>query len=98
MEMSNKSDHELIERLNSGDMGAFREIYRKYSPLMQAFASKFTDRANAEDLVQDVFMRIWVGGETITINDSLQTYLFSAVRNRCINYLEHLKIKSSYKE
>ena len=94
MEMSNKSDHELIERLNSGDMGVFREIYRKYSPLMQAFAS----RANAENLVQDVFMRIWVGGETITINESLQTYLFSAVRNRCINYLEHLKIKSSYKE
>ena len=90
------ADHELVERLNGGDMGAFREIYRKYVPVMQAFASKFTDSATAEDLVQDVFMRIWVGRETSPINESLQAYLFRAVRNRCINHLEHIKIKADY--
>jgi RNA polymerase sigma-70 factor (ECF subfamily) len=63
---------------------------------MQAFAAKFTDRATAEDLVQDVFMRIWVSRETSPINESLQAYLFRAVRNRCINHLEHLKVKANY--
>ena len=87
---------ELIERLKGSDMGAFREIYRKYAPLMQAFASKFTDQATAEDLVQDVFMQIWVGRETSPVSESLQAYLFRAVRNRCINYLEHLKVKASF--
>jgi len=96
MHGSGKYEHELIERLNGGDMGAFREIYRKYTPIMQAFAAKFTDWATAEDLVQDVFMRIWVGRETSSINESLQAYLFRAVRNRCINYLDHLKIRASY--
>ena len=94
--MINISEHELIERFNGGDMGAFREIYRKYVPAMQAFASKFIDRATGEDLVQDVFMQIWVGRETSPINESLQAYLFRAVRNRCINHLEHLKIKARY--
>jgi len=94
--MSNNSEHELINRLQSGDMGVFREIYRKYAPVMQAFASKFTDRATAEDLVQDVFMQIWVARETLPINESLQAYLFRAVRNRCINHLEHIKVKANY--
>jgi RNA polymerase sigma-70 factor (ECF subfamily) len=96
MEMNSRSEHELIERLNNGDMGAFREIYRKYVPVMQSFASKFTDRATAEDLVQDVFMRIWVSREMSPINESLKAYLFRAVRNRCINHLEHLKVKAGY--
>ena len=94
--MEIKSEHELVERFNSGEMGAFREIYRKYATLMQAFASKFIDRITAEDMVQDVFMRIWVSRETSPINESLQAYLFRAVRNRCINHLEHLKVKASY--
>jgi len=94
--MSGNSDHELVERLSSGDMGAFREIYRKYAPVMKAFALKFTDRVTAEDLVQDVFMRIWVARETLPVGESLQAYLFRSVRNRCINYLEHLRIKANY--
>lgn len=93
---NSQSDQELINRLNAGDMGAFREIYRKYVPLMRAFASKFTGRDTAEDLVQDVFMRVWVNREISPIEGLLQSYLFRAVRNRCINYLEHLKIKADY--
>jgi RNA polymerase sigma-70 factor (ECF subfamily) len=96
MGITNKSEHELIARLNGGDMGAFREICRKYAPMMRAFASKFTGKDAAEDLVQDVFMRVWVARETSPIDESLQAYLFRAVRNRCINYLEHLKVKASY--
>ena len=94
--MLDKSERELIERFHSGDMGTFREIYRKYAPIMQAFASKYIDRATAEDLVQDVFMRIWVARETLPINESLQAYLFRAVRNSCINHLEHLRVKKGY--
>ena len=77
-------------------MGAFREIYRKYVSIMQAFALKFIDKITAEDLVQDVFMQIWVNRETFPITENLQAYLFRAIRNRCINHLEHLKVKSEY--
>jgi len=94
--MSKNSERELIESLINGDMGAFREIYRKYAPVMLAFASKFTDRSTAEDLVQDVFMRIWVARETSPVNESLQAYLFQAVRNRCINHLEHIRVIANY--
>jgi len=96
MEINIDSEQELIKRLKSGDMGVFREIYLKYAPIMQTFVSKFTDRTTAEDLVQDVFMQIWVAHETLSINESLQSYLFRATRNRCINYLEHLKVEASY--
>ena len=94
--MNNQSEYELVERFNGGDMDAFREIYRKYAPIMLSFAAKFTDRTTAEDLVQDVFIRIWTARETSPINESLQSYLFHAVRNRCINHLEHLKVREHY--
>jgi len=90
------SEQELVERFNCGDMGAFREIYRKYAPMMRSFAAKFTDWTTAEDLVQDVFMRVWVARETSPINESLRAYLFRAVRNSCINHLQHLKLKADY--
>ncbi len=96
MNPANKSEQAIIDRVNKGDMEAFREVYRKYVAGLLAFAEKFTDRATAQDLVQDVFMRIWVARESSPINESLQAYLFRAVRNRCINYLEHLKIKADY--
>jgi RNA polymerase sigma-70 factor (ECF subfamily) len=96
METNSKSEQELVNRLNNGEIGAFMDVYRKYAPLMQAFASKFTDHTTAEDLVQDVFMRIWVNRETSPIHDSLQAYLFRAIRNSCISYLEHFKIKASF--
>ena len=96
VDIRNKSEMELVERFNGGDMNAYREIYCKYVPVMQAFAAKFTDRDIVEDLVQDIFMQIWVAREKSPIKESLQDYLFRAVRNRCINYLQHLKVKANY--
>ena len=91
-----ESEQGLAARFNSGDMEAFRQIYRKYTPVMQAFAAKFTDVSTAQDLVQDVFMRVWVNRERSPIHSDMQSYLFHAVRNRCINHLEHLKVRASY--
>jgi len=89
-------EQDLAARLNSGDMEAFRQIYQKYTPVMQSFAAKFTDASTAQDLVQDVFMRVWVNRESSPIHSDVQSYLFRAVRNRCINHLEHLKVHASY--
>ena len=96
MEQSDLSEQQIIDSFNSGNMETFRLIYRKYRPMLRSFALKFTNQDTAEDLIQDVFMRVWVTRETSPINESIQSFLFRAVRNRCINHLEHLKIKTSY--
>jgi RNA polymerase sigma-70 factor (ECF subfamily) len=48
--------------------------------------------AIAEELVQDVFLQIWAKHGSWRIETSLRAYLFSAVRNRCLNHLERGRV------
>ncbi len=85
-----KDDREM-NRLNEGDIDTFREIFNREVPLLRAFAGKFVDRSTAQDIIQDVFLKIWMNRENFHIYESVRAYLFRAVRNRCLNYLERQK-------
>lgn len=96
MDSAEHSEQLLIDRFNKGDMGVFRDIYREHTPFLCAYAGKFVDRETARDMVQDVFMKIWVQRETSPVTGSFRAYLYRAVRNHCINWLEHQKVKANH--
>jgi RNA polymerase sigma-70 factor (ECF subfamily) len=50
------------------------------------------DHDTAEEIVQDLFFKLWQDKEKIKIESSLNGYLFRAVHNRCLHYIEHLKV------
>ncbi len=77
------------------DIEEFRIIFVREVPFLRAFAEKFVDHFAAQDIIQDVFLKIWMNRETFPIRESVRAYLFKAVRNRCINYLEHQKLMTS---
>ncbi|MGF7138810.1 RNA polymerase sigma-70 factor [Roseimarinus sediminis] len=78
----------LIEGLIEGNVKIYDYIFHYYYSGMVVFAMKYTkSRTLAEDLVQDIFFKIWTRRTQITISTSLKAYLFSALRNRCIDYL-----------
>lgn len=53
-------DREMCDRLVAGDEAALGELYDQYSPLVYGLAAKVTrDSAAAEDITQDVFVRVW---------------------------------------
>ena len=54
------------------------------------------DNDTAEELVQDLFYKFWEKHESLQITTSLKAYLFNAVRNNSLKYLEHLKIVDKY--
>ncbi len=59
-----------------------------YAPLC-AFAVQYVkDQDVAEDLVQDLFVRIWQDREKINVSTSLKSYLFASVRNRALNAMK----------
>jgi RNA polymerase sigma factor (sigma-70 family) len=61
--------------------GLFREHYRS----LCAFALQYVkDADRAEDVLQDLFFRLWLDREKLTITTSIKAYLFAAVRNRCL--------------
>ena len=51
----------------------------------------------SEEVVQEVMFKIWVNRESLEIRTSMQSYLFRAVRNGCLNVLKHVDIREEFK-
>ncbi len=87
----------LINRLLEGDALAFSIIFSAYYKDLVMFAMKFTrELADAEDIVQEIFVKLWEDHEVIHIHSSLKSYLLKSVQNKSINWLKHKKIISIY--
>jgi RNA polymerase sigma-70 factor (ECF subfamily) len=86
-------------RVQRGDVTVFEEMYAEYGARLCAYVHRWTQsRAVAEELVQDLFLSIWVRRDEWSINDSMTAYLFRAARNRTLNYLRHRRIEQQYAE
>lgn len=83
----NDPNDELVHKLKAGNTNAFDEIFRKYYKLLCYEArGYFKDNFLIEEIVCDVFTRVWQNRERISINTSLKVYLVKAVHNNCIDY------------
>ncbi|MDR0714394.1 MAG: RNA polymerase sigma-70 factor [Bacteroidales bacterium] len=75
----------------------FESIYNAYFPVLYNYVVQIVkDRAEAEDIVGDVFLKLWEERETITIQSSLKAYLFKSAYNHSINLLKHKKVHGQY--
>ena len=87
----------LINGLKDGDKKVFEEIYRLYySPLCFYCLRYVGDMEEAKELVQGLFLKVWLKRKSIEINTSLKSYLYRAVQNYALNYLQQQKIKQKY--
>jgi RNA polymerase sigma-70 factor, ECF subfamily len=76
----------------------FESLFKLHYAHLCAYAHNFLkDVEAAEEVVQEVLFKLWVNRETIDIDTSLQSYLFRAVRNTCLNHLKHNTIRNNYK-
>src|SRR5471030_3323527 len=83
MEASNEL--ELVERCRRGDEGAFQELVDRYKDLVFALIARtVVDRSRAEDLAQDVFLRIHRGLPYFRGEARLSTWIYRIVANVCL--------------
>ena len=81
-------DRELFRRIKQGSEEAFRVVYGKYHRILYAVALKMLkDRSAAENAVQHVFVKLWIGRQEMTVMLSLRNYLYTMTRNYILNYL-----------
>jgi RNA polymerase sigma-70 factor (ECF subfamily) len=76
---------------------SFRCLYERYFAVLVHFAGRHVSPDVAEDIVQDVFVEMWKSGKPFD-SETAGAYLFTAVRNRCINCLQQEQVKSSFAE
>jgi RNA polymerase sigma-70 factor (ECF subfamily) len=87
----------LLEKLKNDDQSAFTIIFTKYYQDLVRFSFGFThDSDAAEEIVQDVFLKLWENRKALVIHISLKSYLLKTVQNRSIDSLRHLKITNNY--
>ncbi|WEK18985.1 MAG: RNA polymerase sigma-70 factor [Candidatus Pedobacter colombiensis] len=92
------SDEELLLLFKAGDRRAYEQIYNRYWAIMYIYARKImADADDAQDIVQEVFTYIWHKGEALNINTSLSLYLYTSVRYRIFDLLDHKKVRADYK-
>ncbi len=88
--MSKEQDLELFERVKLGDQDAYEILFRKYFRELYRFAYNYLrDQVPSEEMAQEVFLYIWEKREQIEIKTTLKTYLYSAVKNKCLNYIKY---------
>ena len=72
-------DSTLIARVKAGDRGAFNELYGIYWASLVNYAGLFVGDDGAEDVVQDVFVRVWLRRDNLRDDGTLQGYLLRSV-------------------
>lgn len=96
--MTEQNEKYLISRLKKGDKDAFRQLFEYYYPLFLAFAKRLLKKDYvSEDLIQNVFMRVWILREKLDEKRSLKNYLLVAVRNE-IYYFLRTELKKKHEE
>jgi RNA polymerase sigma-70 factor, ECF subfamily len=84
---------DIIKRLKNNDEKAFEELFRKYFTALHNYANFYVGNIQiAEDLVHDVYFKIWESRNKLIIHTSIKSYLYRSVHNTCIQYLRHLKV------
>src|SRR5688572_30008424 len=85
---SDDLDQALLARLCAGDESALNELIGLYAPVMLRVAAAITGSfESAEDVVQQVFIRVWDIRESIDSRGSLRAFLLQVVRNQSITIL-----------
>ena len=92
------AEQQVAETLLIPSEQAFEQLFRDYYPRLCAFAlSLLHDREEAEEIVQTLFCRLWEQRDSIDITNSVQAYLFRAVRNASLNQIKKTQIREAYK-
>ena len=92
------SDQKLIFAVQNGDLLAYEELYKKYYVYLCFVAEHIIrSHADAEEIVSDVFVRLWNLREKSEIILSVKAYLIRAVHNASLNYIEQnaIRLKST---
>ncbi|MBD0277587.1 MAG: RNA polymerase sigma-70 factor [Flavisolibacter sp.] len=90
---------QLMEQLGSRDEAAFEQVFKTYFKTLHSYAlSLLKEEATAEEMVQNVFFKLWERAEHLSLSGTVAAYLYRAVHNECMNYLKHRKVKATHQQ
>jgi len=77
----------------------FESLFKNHYSELCGFANKYLqDIEAAEEIVQSFFVKFWENRGEMRVKNSQRSYLFTSIKNACLNQLKHIKVKEDYKE
>ena len=81
-----QSDSSLISAVKKGDKGAYEQLFVRYYPTLLRFIhGMLKDNHMAEDIAQNIFMKLWIHREKLDSTQSLKNYLFVLAKHEIFN-------------
>jgi len=94
-----REDNELVQLLQKGNVAAFDSLFEVYSQKLYGFALKyFKNESDAEELVQEVFVKVWENRQTLKSELSFKSYLFTIALNQIRKYFNKKATSLRYLE
>lgn len=92
-----ETDTTFLNRLNVRDYTAFKQLFREYFQDIAYYSGKILqDMHVAEDIAQEVFVRLWEKENHFENYLALKSYLYLSARNSCLNYIKHHHIVTEH--
>jgi len=87
----------ITSLLAQRDETAFEQVFKTYFKRLHAYAfTILRDEATAEEMVQQVFFKLWDRSEGLNFTGSVSAYLYRAVHNESLNYIKHQKVRTNH--
>jgi len=94
MELENESIGTLLAQR---DEAAFEQVFKTHFKRLHAYAfTILRDEIQAEEMVQQVFFKLWERNDNLSLTGSISSYLYRAVHNESLNYIKHQKVRSNH--
>ncbi len=91
------AEQALAGLLAQQDEMAFERVFKEHFKSLHAYACTIlNDEANAEEMVQQVFFKLWDRAAHLQIAGSVTAYLYRSVYNECLNFLKHQKVRARH--
>ena len=90
-------DEQIALRLSKRDEAAFEQVFKTHYKNLHAYAfTILKDEDEAEEMVQQVFFKLWERSEYLSFSGSIAAYLYRAVHNESLNFIKHQKVKAGH--
>jgi RNA polymerase sigma-70 factor (ECF subfamily) len=90
--------NDIIALLNNKNEAAFDVAFTVYYPRLVSFAKEYVSEDDALNFVQDAFITLLDKAPTFVNENQLQSYLYTNVKNNCLMFLRHEKVKKKYSD
>jgi RNA polymerase sigma-70 factor (family 1) len=95
----NISDSDLAGKIKNGEKNAYQELFERYAPRIYQFSFTYLkNQADAEELVQDVFLKIWEKRDSLDQSKNIKSFIFKVAVNTIYDFIRHKNIENAFND